>query len=163
MMQIPQRAYPVSPYRFLIDRSSAKAHSLFPDRRTLSLGEANLSEETSDAAIVERAAELQAIIVTANGRDFLQAIETHQKKHIRDECQDLYGLIIIPNHYAIQERLVPKLGDKLRFDSAAISWGHVQINNLCVRLTDDGQVKVTALSRCRYCLEFDPKRPMKSK
>ncbi len=70
MMQIPQRAYPVNPYRFLIDRSSAKAHSLFPDRRTLSLGEAKLSEEVSDAAIVERAAELQAIIVTANGETF---------------------------------------------------------------------------------------------
>ncbi len=28
-MQGPERAYPVSPYRFLIDRSAAKAGSLF--------------------------------------------------------------------------------------------------------------------------------------
>jgi hypothetical protein len=160
-MRIPQRAYPVSPYRFLIDRSVAKSRSLFPERRVLSLQDADLSEKAADAGIVERAADLQAIIVTANGRDFLQAIEAHQKKHIRDECQDLYGLIIVPNHYATQERFLPKLGNRLRFGNVAITWAHVQINNLCVRLTDEGDAKVAALSRCRYCLDHDPKRPMK--
>jgi hypothetical protein len=157
------RAYDVSPYRFLIDRSTAKAGALFPDprRRVLYLHDVGLAENAPDSAIVERASEFQSIIVTANGRDFVQAIDTFQQKQMRDQCHDLYGLIILPNHYATQERSIPKLGDRLRFEGSSATWADVQINNLSVRLTDEGEVRVTALSRCRYCFEYDPKRPMK--
>ncbi len=129
--------------------------------RVLHLQDVGLPENAADSAIVESAADEQTIIATANGRDFLRAIEAYQKKQMRSECHDLYGLLILPNHYANQERFLPKLTDKLRFEGSPITWRHVQINNLSVRLTDDGGVKVTPLARCRYCLELDSKRPMR--
>ncbi len=162
-MQGPERSYSVRPYCFLVDRSVAKAGSLVPASadRVLHLRNIGLPENAADSVIVERAADEQAIIVTANGRHFLKAVETYQKKQMRDKCHDLYGLLILPNHFANQKRFLPKLTDKLRFEGSPITWQHIQINNLSVRLTDNGEVKVTALARCRYCLEFDPKRPMK--
>jgi uncharacterized protein DUF5615 len=136
-MQGPERAYPVRPYRFLIDSCVAKAGSLIPAStdRILYLENIGLPKNAADSVIVERAAEEEAIIVTANRGDFLRAIETYQKKQMRDACHDLFGLVILPNIYAIQERLVPNLTNKLRFEGSPITWRHVQINNLCVRLT----------------------------
>lgn len=162
-MKGPERSYSVRPYRFLVDRSVAKAGSLIPTSadRVLRLRDIRLPENAADSVIVERAADEQLIIVTANGRDFLGAIETYQKKQMWDECHDLYGLLVLPNHYASQQRSLPKLTARLRFEGSPISWRHVQINNLAVRLTDDGDTKVTPLAHCRYCLELDPKRPMK--
>jgi hypothetical protein len=162
-MQRPERSYSVRPYRFLVDRSVAKAGSLMPASagRVLHLRDIGLPENAADSAIVESAADEQTIIATANGRDFVRAIEAFQKRQMWADCHDLYGLLILPNHYANQERFLPKLTDKLGFEGSPITWRHVQINNLSVRLTDDGKVKVAPLARCRYCLEFDPKRPMK--
>jgi hypothetical protein len=162
-MQALERAYPVRPYRFLVDACVAKAGPLIPTSadRVLYLRDVGLLENASDAAIVERAAVEDAIIVTANGRDFLRAIDSYQRKEMRDQCHDLFGLVILPNSFANQERSVPRLAAKLRFGGSSITWRHVQINNLSVRLTDDGGVKIAALARCQYCLEFDPKRPMR--
>jgi hypothetical protein len=153
----------VRPYRFLIDRSVAKAGSLIPtsSNRIVHLREVGLPEDAADSVIVESAALEQAIIVTANGHDFLNAIDRYQKKQMQRECRDLYGLLILPNLYEIQKRFLPGISNKLRFRGTSITWQNVHDDNLCVRLTDDGQVRVTALGRCRYCSTIDPKRPMK--
>ena len=127
-MQAPERSYSVRPYRFLVDRSVAKAGSLMPASagRVLHLQDVGLPENAADSAIVELAADEQTIIATANGRDFLRAIEAYQKKQMRGECHDLYGLLILPNHYANQKRFLPKVTDKLRFEGSPITWRHVQ-------------------------------------
>jgi len=162
-MQGPERSYPVRPYRFPIDRSVAKAGSLIPasSDRVLYLRDIGRAENAADFVIVEWAADEQVIIVRANGRDFLGAVDLYQKKQMWNECHDLYGLLILPNHYESQRRFLPKVTDKLRFEGRPITWRHVQISNLAVRLTDDGRVKVTPLARCRYYSELDPKRPMR--
>lgn len=162
-MRLPKREYPVRPYHFLVDRCVAKAGALLPvsANRVRYLKDVGLSENASDSAIVEQAALDQLIIVTANRRDFLNEIETFQKKQMLD-CHDLYGLLILPNLHANQVRCLSKLNGKMRFERSSITWRHVQINDLSIRLTDDGEVRVTPLARSRYCLEFDPRRPMKN-
>jgi len=161
-MRRRQRAYDVPPYRFLMDRDVAKAGALIAaSNRVLHLADLGLPEHAADSDIVERAADEYAIIVTANGQDFGREIENFQKKQMRDNCHDLFGLLILPNLYEIQVRLLPKLNGQLRFEGALIDWRIVQIDNLSVRLTDNGEVKVNPMSRCQYCRELDPKRLMK--
>jgi Domain of unknown function (DUF5615) len=151
------------PYRFLIDRSSARASELFPSRRVRSLEDVGLPENASDAAIVEKAWEQECIIVTANGKDFLLAIERFQKKEMQNDCHDLFGLVILPNAYEAQRRVIRGVPGKLRLGRDSISWRDVWKNNLCVRLKKVGVPDVRPLARCRYCKAEDSERPMREK
>jgi hypothetical protein len=149
------------PYRFLIDRSSAKASELFPSHRVRSLEDVGLPENASDASIVEKAWEQECIIVTANGKDFLLAIERFQKKQMQNDCHDLFGLVILPNAYEAQRRVIRQVQGKLRLGRENISWRDVWQNNLCVRLKKVGLPDVSPLARCRYCKAEDSERPMR--
>jgi hypothetical protein len=128
----------VKPYRFLLDRDVSKAASLFPARRTRTIAEVGLAGNAKDAAVVEKAWELEAIIVTANGDDFLREARKFLRSTKRKDCHDLFGLVILPNKYEIQKRTLDEIGLRLRFRNSRISWDEVWRQNLCVRVKTTG-------------------------
>jgi hypothetical protein len=138
-------------YKFLFDNDSHAAAKFFPEKRVITLAQAKVSTAASDAEIVARARELGAIIVTANGEDYEKEIKRFLQKSQRNDCYDLFGLVVIPNPAAIQERVLPGLGAKLRFSGKAISWDDVWRENYLVRVHSDSAVDVRELGRCFYC------------
>lgn len=141
----------LKPYKFLLDRDVSKAASLFPVRRTRTVADVGLPENATDAAVVEKAWDLEAIIVTANGDDFLRETRTFLRSTKRRDCHDLFGLVILPNKFEIQKRTLDELGLRLRFRNNRISWDEVWRQNLCVRVKKKGNPEVTQLPRCFYC------------
>ncbi|MFZ0272612.1 MAG: hypothetical protein WB524_02340 [Acidobacteriaceae bacterium] len=121
-------------YKFLFDNDSRAAAKFFPEKRVITLAQAKVSTAASDAEIVARARELGAIIVTANGEDYEKEFKRFLQKSRRNDCYDLFGLVVIPNPAAIQERVLPGLAAKLRFKGKAISWDDVWRENYLVRV-----------------------------
>ena len=138
-------------YKFLFDNDSQAAARFFPEKRVITLAQAKVSTAASDAEIVTRARELGAIIVTANGEDFEKEIKRFLQKSQRNDCYDLFGLVVIPNPAAIQERVLLGLAARLRFKGKAISWDDVWRENYLVRVHSDSRVDVRELGRCFYC------------
>lgn len=142
----------MSEYRFLIDRSANSAAVLFAGKRVRTLEKVGLPENASDAEIVRIAWEHRCIMVTANGDDFVREIEKFQRKQMEKECHELYGLVILPNESANQERLMRQLQKKKpRFGNKDVEWSDVWEKNLCVRVKRDGVPEVKRFSRCHYC------------
>jgi hypothetical protein len=145
----------MQPYLFLIDRSAAKAATLFPKHRVLTLGALHIAENASDDEIVRRAWGHSCIIVTANGDDFISAIKKFQKKLMQKECHELNGLIILPNEFEVQKHIVKASGKKLRFGGKKIEWPDVWRDNYCVRLKKSGAPEVKRFPRCFYCEKLE--------
>jgi hypothetical protein len=82
---------------------------MFPARRTRTVADVGLPENATDAAIVEKAWKPEAIIVTANGDDFLREVRRFLRSTKRKDCHDLFGLVILPNKYEIQKRTLNEL------------------------------------------------------
>jgi hypothetical protein len=142
-------------YRFLIDNDSQRAGRFFPAKRVVTLAQAKLNSSASDAEIVARAWETECTIVTANGPDFEKRIDQFLRKTQRNDCHDLFGLVVIPNAAAIQDRVLPGLADKLRFDRKSITWDDVWRRNYLVRVHSTGTVDVRELGRCFYCKKIE--------
>jgi hypothetical protein len=138
-------------YRFLLDRDVSKVVSLFPRRRARTITDVGLSETARDAAVVEKAWELEATIVTSNGDDFLKEVGKFLRQTKRKDCHDLFGLIILPNKFEIQKRKLCDLVARLRFGGGRITWDDVWRKNLCVRVKATGNPEITQLPRCFYC------------
>src|SRR3954468_13587672 len=77
------------------------------DKRVITLAQAKISPAAPDAEIIAEARELGAIIVTANGDDYGKEIKRFLQKSQKNDCYDLFGLVVIPNPAAIQERVLP--------------------------------------------------------
>ena len=145
----------MKPYRFLLDRDVSKAVALFPARRTRTVSDVGLPERAKDAAIVEKAWELEAIIVTSNGDDFLKEVREFLRLTKRKDCHDLFGLVILPNRFEIQKRSLTAISSRLRFGGRKITWYEVWRKNLCVRVKTTGNPEITQLPRCFYCQKGD--------
>jgi hypothetical protein len=145
----------MKPYRFLLDRDVSKAVSLFPRRRTCTIADVGLLETAKDAAIVEKAWELEATIVTSNGDDFLREVRKFLKQTKRKDCHDLFGLLILPNKFEIQKRTLGHLAARLRFGGRKITWDDVWRKSLCVRVKATGNPDITRLPQCFYCQKAD--------
>src|SRR5580704_4518147 len=74
---------------FLVDADAVSALSFF-DRAT----EATARD---DPGIVREAWDKQRTIVTSNARDFVRHIQEFQNPPNNKECQDLWGLLVLPN------------------------------------------------------------------
>lgn len=145
----------MKPYKFLLDRDVSKAASLFPARRTRTVADVGLPENANDAAVVEKAWDLEAIIVTSNGDDFLRETRKFLRSTKRRDCHDLFGLVILPNKYEIQKRTLEELALRLVFRRKKIGWDEVWRQNLCVRVKATGNPEITQLPRCFYCQKAD--------
>ncbi|MGA2085783.1 MAG: hypothetical protein ABSG60_09720 [Terracidiphilus sp.] len=146
----------MSDYRFLIDNDSLSSARYFPKRRIVTFHQAGLEPSAPDVAIVVKAYEFGCIIVSANGPHFEAEMRKFLATTKRKDCHDLYGLVIIPNQAAIQDRVLPKLATKLRLEGKRISWDDVWRKNLLVRVRSDGVVNVRdELGRCFYCKKLE--------
>jgi len=146
----------LSPYKFLIDNDSSSTAKYFPRKRVITISQAKLEPNALDAKVVERAYDLECIIVTANGQDFEAAMRKFLSRTQRKDCHDLFGLVVIPNQAAIQSCVLPGLAWKLRLDGKSISWDDVWRKNLLVRVRKDGVVDVrNELGRCFYCKKIE--------
>jgi hypothetical protein len=144
-------------YRFLIDNDSQSASRFFPAKRVVTLHRAGLEPNASDSDIVEKACDLECIIVTANGQHFEREIRKALLKTKKKSCHDLFGLVVIPNPSAVQERVLPSLTKKLQLAGKPISWDDVWYKNLLVRVHANGNVEVRELGRCFYCKKIAAK------
>lgn len=148
----------MQPYCFLIDRSAAKAGTLFPQSRVQTLNSLDIAEDASDEEIVRKAWLHRCTIVTANGDDFVTEICKFQKKQMRKLCHELNGLIIVPNEFEVQRQIIKSAHKKLRFGGKPIGWPDVWSDNLCVRLTKGRAPIVTRFPRCFYCEKLEVRR-----
>jgi hypothetical protein len=56
-----------------------------------------------------------------------------------------------PNVAAIQQRVLRRAEDRLRFGGEKISWCDVWERDLCVSIASDGATRVTRFRPCYYC------------
>ena len=138
-------------YGFLLDRDVSKVAALFPKKRTKTLSDVGLSERAKDSEIVREAWERELTIVTGNGDDFVREIKAFQGRTTRADCHELYGLIVLPNGYERQKRLLQGLEDKLRLGSEKLTWTDVAQKNCFVRVKSSGKPEVRRFKRCFYC------------
>lgn len=141
----------MKPYSFLLDRDVSKAVSMFPPKRTRTAASVGLQENAPDSSIVEKAWELESIIVTANGDDFVREVKKFSLSTKRKDCHDLFGLVILPSKFEIQKRTLRDIASRLRFKGKQVTWDDVWRNNLCVRVKSDGDPDLSELPRCFYC------------
>jgi hypothetical protein len=142
-------------YGFLLDRDVSKVASLFPRKRTKSLADVGLSERAKDSEIVRVAWERELIIVTGNGDDFVREINAFQDRTTRIDCHELFGLVVLPNGYERQKRLLQGLESKLRLGSESLTWTDVSRKNCFVRVMKNGNAEVRRFKRCFYCQKLE--------
>jgi hypothetical protein len=143
----------MSSYRFLLDRDVQKAKNCFPRKRAITAAEAGLADDAPDSVVVERAFDLGAIIVTANGDDFFREVIKFQRKTKRtaDGCREMNGLVVLSSGFEVQRRQIARALERMYFGSDKIDWADVWNENYYVRLKDGGRAEVNLLPRCRYC------------
>ena len=147
----------VSKYAFLLDRDVEKAASLFPHKRARTTTAIGLAMDAPDEAIVRLAWERQWIIVTGNGDHFIEEILRFQRKVEKKICHDLSGLIILPNGFEVQKRVMTGIEKKLRFGGKRITWTDVWSKNYCVRLKKDSEPVISTFPKCLYCRKLQEK------
>ena len=141
----------VTGYKFLIDRDAAKAAQFFPARRIVTLQDIGLPENARDSEIVRMACDRKCIVVTCNGDDFIREFNSYLAQSKKLECHDMHGLVVLPNGFEIQRRVVPKLIGRLRMDGVRISWLDVWERDCCVKVSRNGAVTISRFPRCHYC------------
>jgi hypothetical protein len=142
-------------YKFLLDRDVSKAISLFPAQRARTVSDVGLPDNAPDAAIVKKARELEATIVTANGDDFLEEMRYFSQQTKKKDCHDLFGLVVLPSKFETQKSTLSQLGSRLRFGGKKIGWHDVWRKNLCVRVKTAGPPEIRKLPRCFYCQKME--------
>lgn len=136
-----------------------KAASLFPRKRTKTLADVGLPQNASDAQIVREAWNRQLTIVTGNGDDFVKEINRFlaQTKKASDGCHEVCGLVVLPNGYERQRRLLQNVEATLRLDNKKLSWAQVADQNCYVRVKRSGGTELKRFPRCFYCLKNEMK------
>jgi len=146
-------------YGFLLDRDVSKAASLFPRKRTKTIADIGLPQNATDTEIVKAAWERQLTIVTGNGDDFVREITRFlaQTKKASDGCHEVFGLIVLPNGYERQRRILQNIEQTLRLGKEAITWTDVAYRNCYVRAKRSGGTEVKRFPRCFYCQKNEMK------
>jgi hypothetical protein len=93
--------------------------------------------------------------MTANGHDFVDKVNLFVASSTRKEwgCHDAAGLVVVPNDYASQKRLIPWAEERLRLDKRRITWPDVWSESLFVRIKKDENHEARQLPRCPTCVE----------
>jgi len=149
-----ERKYRRVEHGFLLDRDVAKAKSLFPAKRTKTMEDVGLPENSPDAELVLEAWRRNLILVTGNGNDFKREMEGFLRTTKKSECHEGYGLLVLPNGY---ERLMRGIELKLRLGKEKLTWADVCDRNLHVQVSRSGSVSVREFPRCAYCIKLDGK------
>ncbi len=143
----------MSSYKFLLDRDVQALKDRFPRKRAMTAADAGLADNAPDSAVVQKAFDLAAIIVTANGNDFLAEVIAFQSKTKRSAfgCREMNGLVVLSSGIQVQRRQIAHALNRMFFDGRKVDWADVWKGNYYVRLKDNGQAEVKLLPRCRYC------------
>ena len=112
---------------------------------------------TDPETVVEARAECRTI-VTSNGADFIRYVRDAQENKNLKDCQDCWGLVILPNRdYERENALrIADIGHGIRLGPTRlghtlIPWKAIGFANLCVTVEKSGQVKVSKEGRCPFC------------
>ena len=153
-----KRKDPRLEYGFLLDRDVSKAVGFFPEKRRCTLAKAGLREDASDREIVEKAWKLNLTIVTSNGDHFVREVMKFLKQTKRKDYHELCGLVVLPNGYEYQKRLLQGVEKKLRLGSEKLTWADVASKDCFVRVKKNGNLEVKRFPRCFYCLKQELKQ-----
>jgi hypothetical protein len=147
-------------YGFLLDRDVSKAASHFPKKRTKTIADVGLPPNATDAEIVREAWERQLTIVNGNGDDFVREINGFlaQTKKASDGCHEVFGLVVLPNGYERQRRILQNIEATLRPGKEKLTWADVAYRNCYVRVKRTGGTEVKRFRRCIYCLKNELKQ-----
>ena len=138
-------------YGFLLDRDVSKAAPLFPKKRTKTIADIGLLQDAPDSEIIKEAWERRLTIVTGNGDHFVKEIQKFLAQTKRDECHEMYGLLVLPNGYERQKRLLQEIEGRLKLGKERLSWADVADRNCCVKVTRLGAIEVRRFPRCFFC------------
>jgi hypothetical protein len=144
-------------YAFLFDRDASKAASLFPRKRTKTLADIGLSESAADSKIVREAWQRGLTIITGNGDDFVKHFQKFLSQTKKAECHEMYGLVVLPNGYELQKRVLRDIETRLKLGREKITWADVANRNCYVRVKRSGGAEVRRFPRCSYCLKNEMK------
>ena len=147
----------LSSYGFLLDRDVSKAASLFPKKRTKTLADVGLRQDAPDSKIIREAWGRGLTIITGNGDDFVREIKKFLAQTKRAECHETFGLVVLPNGYERQKRIVQNIEPRLRMGKEKLAWADVMERNLYVKVKRNGCVEVQRFPRCGYCLKNEKK------
>jgi hypothetical protein len=109
----------------------------------------------ADRDIVREAWDEDRTIVTSNGRDFVRYIQEFQNPPNNEVCQDLWGLVVLPNLQLERERVLPSIRNGLDVQQIGLRWPAAGLMNLYVRLGADGQTDIRRFQRCPLCAHQD--------
>jgi hypothetical protein len=140
---------------FLLDRDVSKAVSLFPAKITRTIAQVGLPDNASDAAIIKKAWQLRRTIVTGNGDDFVKEMLKFQRRTKQADCHEMFGLVVLPNGYENQKRLLQMIGTRLRLGTKKLTWADVAEKNYYVRVKKGGDIEVKRFPRCFYCQKLE--------
>ena len=59
----------------------------------------------------------------------IREIKKFQDQTKRKDCHEMFGLVILPNGYENQKRLLQNVGDKLRLGTEKLTWWDVADKN----------------------------------
>ena len=136
---------------FLLDQDVSKVASLLRLKRTYSVSKMGLSANATDADILQKAWEQQLIVVTGNDDHFVAEFLKFIGRSKINDCHDLHGLLVLPNGYENQKRLLQNIGKKLRFGTRKVTWTEVAQKNYYVKAKRDGTVVIKTFPQCFYC------------
>ena len=110
-----------------------------------------MPQDAPDAEIVREAWERQLTIVTGNGDDFTREIHKFLSQTKRNECHEMFGLVVLPNGYERQERLLQNIERTLKLGKEKLSWAGVAEKDCYVRVKRTGGTEVRRFPRCFFC------------
>lgn len=91
-------------------------------------------------------------IVAANDVELLHHFSEFQNGSSREDCRDLWGLIIVPKDLPESAKYLARIGVGLPiFPKERLHWPAVGFLNLFVRLTDGDMPEIRRFKRCSYC------------
>jgi len=151
-------SYVWSPYElnwrgFLVDLDVSGVVSQLEGMRF----KASLTTEREDPATVHEAWNGSQTVVTANEADFIRYTLEHQKRDSGQECNNAWGLLIMPNLAVKRERALAAIKRGVPVDSGTIiPWSAAAYANLCVSPHPDGTVGLRRFRRCIHCEKAFP-------
>lgn len=135
----------------MLDRDVSKAASLFPRKRTKTIADIGLRQDATDAEIVKAAWERELTIVTGNGDDFTREIQKFLSQTKRNECHEMRGLVVLPNGYERQKRLLQDIERTLKLGSEKLTWAGVADKDCYVKVKRAGGTEIRRFPRCVFC------------
>jgi len=75
----------------------------------------------------------------------------------RKECHEMYGLVILPDGYERQKRLIQNIERTLKLGKEKLTWAAVAEKDCYVRVRRTGGTEVRRFPRCFFCQRNEQK------